>query len=242
MDIIVVLLRAFVWIGSLYIGIKSINILYYYVRYRDIDAAKYRQHLWLAISIALLILVPVEFLYTVVTHVPNRNFTINVDYTVDGTYYTYDDMTFQEMEVPIHETGTAPLEISIISDSEEIDAGENYYGGSIIRTINYTNIYAYGITLDCFNNHHFTLDSEVKSNSVFEEEMEYGDYYFDLEVSIGQISDKTIGYSFEDKLHDTSIEKIIETIILWIFALLGVIVFFIADRIFLKELKQIEDQ
>ena len=238
MNMILGLVRAFVWIGSLYIGIKSIKALYYYIRYHDVDVFEYRHPLWLVASITLLILIPGEFLCTVITHTPEGNFTIDVNYTIDGTYYKYDEISNWEREIPLYKTGTAPLEISISNEEDTIDDGETYYGGTISHNIYYTNIYAYGITLDYFNNHFFVLDSEIQSNSIFtEEDMEYEDCFFNLEIEIGEVSDKTLGYSFEDKFHDISIEKILETIVFWIFALCGIIIFFISDREFLKEIK-----
>jgi len=184
-------------------------------------------------SILLLLLVPGMFIYSVFSHaIPEGEYTVNANYRVYGSYDVYSNGTYHEEEY--EHSGTAPITIEINHDVDYEDY-ETSWGQSGTKTRYYTTAYLSSIKLDCFGNRWFYLDDEVDSNSTCHFEIENDGIEYDLTITIGELSDKTLGYTMEDRVNEITAWNVIWRIILMLLCVVGIVGYIAANRIYYQE-------
>lgn len=238
MNLIIGLIMLFVYLGPLYVGFITLEAFLSKKGKKSLfeRTAICREPKFLAICIALLLLIPGELIYTTLTHViPSGEYPLAVDYSVYGISEEYDDVEDVYYEKEYSYKGTATANISIDNQVEYEDNGYDYLGQERTKTIHYTNVYLSSIKLDCFNNKTFYIDYEINSNDDYEFEIEYNDISYTLRISVGDVSDETLGYTLEDRINGVSTRDIVEHSILMLLDIVGIIGFFKALKIEKRE-------
>lgn len=237
MDTIITLLRLFTECASIYVGYVGVTTIFAFITKSEslVDRTKScRKPRFLIICIILLLLIPLDIVYTTLAYIPDGQYTMNAEYLA----YRYEEI-YDEDEQGYHENeysyeGIAPVTIEIKSDVDYEDDGETNWGQSKTKTTYYTDYYLLSIKLDCFNNTEFFFDEEIEENEEQELEIEYDGKKYNLIITIGEISDETLEYTIDDRINDISTSKIVEHIIMMTLDLMGIIGYFIAMKVYMS--------
>lgn len=227
----------FVYLGPLYIGYITLHSFFANKNKPITERTEIcREPKLLAISIILLLLIPGELIYTTLTHViPSGDYVLNAEYSVWGYSEVYDEDEDEYWEKEYSYEGVAPITIRIDNEVDYEDDGETFWGEPKSKTTYYTNVFLSSIKLDCFNNKEFYIDFEIESNRDYDFEIEYDDITYNLNVSIGEISDETLNYTLEDRIEGISTSTIVEYSVLMLLDIIGIVGFFMAEKIYKEE-------
>ena len=238
MNLIVGFLNLFILLGPLYVGATTIEAFCFNRKKPLCERICVCRNLkMLAVSISLLVLVPAQFVYSVLTHdIPDGKYELAVPYRLSGLVeqYDYDNDTFREVEVD--EEGTALLTVSVYNDVDYVEGRENFYGYSSTKKHYYMSVYPYSVLLDCFKNEIVGVgDNELEENRTADFEIEYDGNTYQLMIQIGELTDKSLGYTIEDRINDISRVNLIECGVLMLLVIIGIGGFFAAEYVCKKE-------
>lgn len=241
MDRIITLLRLFTECASIYVGYVGVTTIFAFITKSEslVDRTKScRKPRFLIICIILLLLIPLDIVYTTLAYIPDGQYTMNAEYSAYCYEEIYDEDEQGYYEKEYSYEGIAPATIEIKSDVDYEDDGETNWGQSKTKATDYTTYYLLSIKLDCFNNTEFFFDEEIEENEKQEFEIEYDDKNYNLVITIGEISDETLEYTIDDRINDISTSKIVEHIIMMTLDLIGIIGYFIAMKVYMSSKKK----
>jgi hypothetical protein len=97
-------------------------------------------------------------------------------------------------------------------------------------------VYPYSVLLDCFKNEIVGVgDNELEENRTADFEIEYDGNTYQLMIQIGELTDKSLGYTIEDRINDISRVNLIECGVLMLLVIIGIGGFFAAEYVCKKE-------